>query len=138
MKKKLIGYGIATVIGLLIAAMVISIGFSDGTPGKRDIFRILSDAGTLAGLTLMFTSALIAVSDQGAFTGLGYSVRYLRDRLIPGRSSGKPASYADYVQKQAEKREKKNEDVPVRRYPLLSGAVFFLLGIVFLVLFYYG
>lgn len=138
MKRKLIGYGIASVIGLLIAAMVISTGFSGGTPGKRDIFLILSDAGSVAGLILIFSAALIAVADQGAFTGFGYSLHYLRDRLIPGRASGKPASYADYVQKQAEKRKKKNETVPVRRYPLVSGAVFFVIGLVFLVLFYYG
>lgn len=141
MKKKLLGYGIATVVGILIAALVISTGLAGKTPGKREVFRLLSDAGTVAGLTLVFSSALIAVSEQGLFRGLGYSFSYLWDRMIPGRASRRPETYAGYVERQSKKQSERQSDkttVPLRRYPLVPGAVFFLLGLVFLVLFYYG
>ena len=132
-KKKLLGYGIATAVGILIAVIVVVVGLDGGVPGKREMFRLLSDAGTIAGLVLLFTAALVAVSEQGLFRGVGYSVHYLYDRMMPGRSSRRPETYADYVERKSEKK-----GVSIWRYLILPGVVLLVLGVLFLILFYYG
>ena len=132
-KKKLLGYGIASAVGIAIAAVVVVTGLDSGVPGKREVFRLLSDAGTVSGLILLFTAALVAVSEQGMFRGLGYSVHYLYDRVMPGHASRRPETYADYVERKSERK-----GVSIWRYLLIPGAALVVLGILFLILFYYG
>ncbi len=130
-KKSAVGFVIASVIGLAIAAAVLISRLSGGETMTLAVIRCLSDAFTVSGLVLLFSAGLIAISDAGAFRGLGYSAHYLFDRLVPGRASRRPETYADYVQRKNEK-----ESAGIWIYPLIPGGVLFVLAIIFLILYH--
>lgn len=93
-------------------------------------YRILCDAFTIPGMMMILIGLLIAVSNEGAFDGLLYAVTYAAKALIPfGRQNGHE-KYADYVERKREKR------VSGYGFMFISGAVFMVVAMVFLILFY--
>ena len=129
-KRSWLGYVIVVAIEIGITAMILSTNHILSVGGKREVYRILSDAFGIPGIIMILIGVLTVISDSGEFYGIGYSFRYLGDRLMPGRSSKKPLKYADYVDN---KRSKPHASL--RTYFLLPGAGFAIVGLVFLILF---
>ena len=128
MKKPLLKYGAAILIGAALAAVYVSArDFAGASTMER--YRILCDAFAIPGVVLMLSAALCALANAGSFTALGYSGRYLLDRLIPGPGKT-PERYGDYVERRREKK--------IRGYGFLLhvGAAFFAAALVFYFLFY--
>ena len=132
LKKNLIKYSITTLIGGSMTAAVLSLhGFSAAqTAAER--YRILCDAFTIPGVVLMMCAVLVLIANEGTFYGLSYSVRWMFKALIPfGRNMEKHETYYEYV-------ERKREAGKIRGFGFIfiTGAVFFAVSLVFLVLFY--
>ena len=127
--KKLLKYGIAALIGAAMTATYLILRDFTGREPLADRYRMLCDAFTIPGMVLILSAALVALSNAGSFTGIGYSVKHMVNQLIPGMGLQRE-TYADYL----ERREGKK----VKGYGFLFyvGLGFFLLAILFLVLFY--
>lgn len=70
-----------------------------------DKYHILSDAFTVPGILLVMFGALVWVSSDGFFDGLGYSFVFLKNMLIPGAAlRGKRETFYDYKKRKSEKR----------------------------------
>ncbi|MGX8692865.1 MAG: DUF3899 domain-containing protein [Clostridia bacterium] len=130
MRIKLIRYGVAVLFGAALAAVYLLTRSFTGSEPPAERYRMLCDAFTIPGVLLMLTAALVALSNAGAFTGLGYATSHAIHMLIPGLGS-RMETYADYV-------ERKTEKGPVKGYGFIFhvGLAYFLLALVFLVLFY--
>jgi hypothetical protein len=133
-KKKtaivLLKYGITILFSALLAWTVLRLRSYSGQEELVEKYRMLCDAFTFPGVLLMLLAALIALSQEGAFLGLGYVVRYAMRFLIPGLA-GKHETYAEYV-------ESKTEKPRIKGYGFIFyiGAAFFFIALVFLALFF--
>ena len=130
MRKKLIQYGLTVLFGAALAAIYLLTRSFTGSEPLAERYRMLCDAFTIPGVLLMMTAALLALSNEGAFTGLGYVSSHAMHMLIPGMG-GRKETYADYLERKAEKG-------PVKGYGFLLhvGLAFFALAILFFILFY--
>ncbi len=92
--------------------------------------QILSDGFTVSGILLLLYAGMIFVSSDGALIGIGFVLRNAFLTFIPmGRS--KQERYADYRERKL-KNIKKSGDGCV----LITGLLFFLIGIIFTVIWY--
>ena len=130
MKKKLFKYGLAAAFGAALTWLYLSLRSFTGTEPLEDRYRMLCDAFTIPGTVLMLSAALVALSNAGSFTGIGYSVKYMVSHLIPGMGL-RQETYADYL----ERREGKK----IRGYGFLLqvGIVFMAVALVYYALFYH-
>ena len=130
MKSKLVKYSLAALFGAVLAGLYLFLhGFSFGAqPAER--YRMLCDAFTIPGVLLIASAALIALSNEGSFTGISYSMGHLFRQLIPGMGL-KQETYGDYL----ERREGKK----VKGYGFLLqvGLVFMAVALLFYALFYH-
>ena len=129
--RTLIKYGITAAVGGLMVYLTLTLhGFAE-LPGQVDRYRVLADAFTIPGVVLMLVAALVAVANEGAFTGVSYSLTWMIRTLIPlaALKNGRE-SYRDYVERKRANR--------VKGYSFLffTGLAFFTVAIVFTVLFY--
>ena len=130
LRKNLIKYGLALVIaGAMTVGYLLGHGYTPDLP-DLDRYMMLCDAFTIPGLTLIMVAALVALSNEGSFTAVGYAVRYAIRRLIPG-PGGRQETYAEYV-------ERKTGQERIRGYGFLFhvGLAFFAVAMVYLVLFF--
>ena len=129
MKSKWRKYAIAAVIGATLAVIYLTTRDFGTTEDQAERYRMLCDAFTIPGMLLIMSAALVALSNAGSFTGLGFSVGHMFRSLIPGASL-RQESYADYL----ERREGKK----VKGYGFLLqvGLVFMAVALVFFFLFY--
>lgn len=128
--KKLLKYGVAALIGAAMTATYLILrDFTGGEP-PAERYRMLCDAFTIPGVVLMLSAALVALSNEGSFTGIGYSMNYMFSRLIPGIGL-RQETYADYL----ERREGKK----IKGYGFLLqvGIVFMAVALVYYALFYH-
>ncbi len=97
-----------------------------------DKYRMLCDAFTIPGMTLLMIGLLSWVASQGALDGLTYCVRFAIFSLIPGKRVDRDEKYVDYVLR---KREKRKEG---KGFAFLfhSGLVTMAVALVFMALFY--
>ena len=128
--KKLLKYGIAALIGAAMTATYLILRDFTGREPLADRYRMLCDAFTIPGMVLILSAALVALSNAGSFTGIGYSVKHMVNQLIPGMGLQRE-TYADYL----ERREGKK----VKGYGFLLqvGIVFMAVALVFYALFYH-
>ena len=126
----LLKYGISTLIGALIAWAALRARSFSGHEELVERYRMLCDAFTFPGAIFMLLAALIALSQEGAFIGLGFVVRYAARFFVPGLA-GEHETYAEYV-------ERKTEKPRIKGYGFIFhvGAAFFAIALVFLLLFY--
>ena len=129
--RNLLKYGIAVSVGgLMVYLTVVLHGYAEATTPAEQ-YRILADAFTIPGVVLMLIAALVAVSNEGVFTGVSYSVTWMIRTLSPlaALKNGRE-SYYDYVQRKRAKR--------VKGYGFLffTGLAFFTVAVVFTTLFY--
>ncbi len=128
MKGKLLKHGITLGVCLaLVAVYTLTRDFE--TLSLVAKYRVLCDAFTIPGILCLCVGALLWVSNDGFFYGLGYCLEIAWKALIPGLRR-KAERYYDYVTR---KREKK-----VTGYGFLFawGGVCMALAIVFMILFY--
>lgn len=129
LKKTLLKYLIAIIVeSLILVAVLFGQGYFSLTLWI-DRCKILCDAFTLAGLIPILLCALVWVSNQGMFVGLGYACKWLVQTLIPFVKVTKE-TYAQY-------RERKLEHGGIRGYSFLffSGLLFFVVALIFLILY---
>ena len=130
MVKKLLQYGISSVIGALIALWVMSaeqLFVITGAPSHT--VSILCDAFFVPGILFTLFGAMLWISTTGFFDGLGYALRTAAHMFIPFRKTERK-TYYDYKVERAEKRP----GVPM--FLLHVGLIYLALSGVFLVIFY--
>lgn len=128
MKGKLLKHGITVAVCLALgAAYCLTRDFESLALVAK--YRLLCDAFTIPGVLCLCIGALIWVSNDGFFYGLGYCLQIAWKALIPG-GRRKTEKYYDYV---ARKKEKK-----ITGYGFLFfwGGVCMAIAIVFMILFY--
>lgn len=133
MKSRLIRYGITVLAGALMVFGVYGArgGFPEGIT-LLDRYRILSDMFLVPGLLLLMAAALVLVSNNGAFDGIGFAFSRTICRLIPGRAlNAKHETYGEYL-------ERKHGEKKMTGYSCLVvvGTLFLAVGLVFMFLFY--
>ena len=127
--KLLIGYGVCIVIGVSLVLLVAgNYGYAEAeTQAER--YRILCDAFTIPGLTLMLSAALVAVYNQGVFTGVTYGLHRTKDILLPFLKT-------EYIKYPEYKRQKEKKKVKNYSFLLITGAAFTLPAVYFMIRFY--
>ena len=101
-RKNLLKYGITA--GVCIAVAVLFCAVRDfGQMSQVVRYRTLCDAFTVPGLLAICVGALLWVSNEGFFYGLGYCLDVTRKALIPGGRK-KIERYYDYVQRHNQKK----------------------------------
>lgn len=128
MKAKLLKYGITGAVCLGLAALYCGLrDFPAMTAAEK--YRTLCDGFTIPGLMLLCVGALLWVSNDGFFYGLGYCLSVARKALIPG-GRRKMEKYYDYVQRHSQKK------ITGYGFLFVCGGVCMAIAIIFLVLFY--
>lgn len=129
--NRLISYVVAAVIGGLMVWIVASnYGLSEATTDAQR-YRILCDAFTIPGVTLVCLGVLSWIARQGTFDGLTYAFRFVFHWIQRNKEY---LRYYDYIEEQREKREQKEKNSFL--FLLITGAVFLLVAGIFMALFY--
>lgn len=129
-KKQLIKYGVASGAGLAYAiyAVISQDAFSQEL---SSMLRIFSDAFFLPGALMILIGLLMVVSNEGAFDALAYTGKSLRRLFIPERPGEKRVSYREYVEQRQEKK------ATGFAYLFVVGGVFAVIGLIFVLVFYF-
>lgn len=129
--KIVLKYAITALIagGLVFAVLGIN-GFFLGGYDQAQFYRKLSDAFTVPGLMLILLALIFFVSQQGAFTGVGYALRHVLRMIVPFFIK-KDISYAEYL----ENREHRKILSTFLCF-IIVGSVFLAVGIIFIFMFY--
>ena len=123
--KYLVCFGIASIITVLV--FWIKGFFTDSLAVN---IQILSDGFTVSGMLLLMFAGMIFISNEGALVGVGYVLRNAFLAFIPmGRA--KQERYKDYRDRKLSE-IKKSSDHCI----LVTGLIFFLIGIIFTVIWY--
>lgn len=126
----LLKYGITCIVaGLLTLLVIQNYGFSEAL-GKAERYRILSDAFTIPGFTLVMVGLLIRIMDCGILDGLSYAMRSLYRVFLP-MAAPRDETFWDYTQRKREARKGRKVS-----FILHVGILFMIPAIVFLILFY--
>lgn len=126
----IVKYVIALAIGGLLSYYVLVVnGYSEVTDEVVKL-KLLADCFTVPGVVLIMISVFCWLSSQGAVDGIGYALGGLIRSLIPGAWRKEPEKYYDYVQRKQEKRK------GGYGFLAITGCVFLLIAIVFIVKFY--
>ncbi len=115
---------LAAASGMFLLVLWIN-DFSSAT-ALVDKYRILADGFTVPGVILIMLTALVRLSSEGAFDGLGYVLRHGAYLLIPRKY--KHETYYDYKKSKGEKKPHGYSCM------FFVGVVFVLISIVFVVL----
>ena len=130
-KKNLIKFGVATLIGALLAYVVtVMQGYNEAEEFVVRL-RILADAFTIPGVIITLSGVLVWVVGEGAFDGLTYSLSWAFRALIPFGRSGKQERYYDYVE-----RRRQRGKLHGYSFLFIVGGVFMAISVFFIVLFY--
>ncbi len=129
LKSAFIKYSVTIAVGGLLVWLYLWLRDFTGHEPPAERYRILCDAFTVPGVLLMLTAALIALTNEGALSGISYMLGHAFRMLIPGMGY-KHEKYADYVERKAEKK--------VKGYGFIffTGAAFFAVAAIFLALFF--
>ena len=128
LKTNLLKYGITGTVCLGLAALYCGLrDFGDMTLVEK--YRVLCDGFTIPGLVALCVGALLWVSNDGFFYGLGYCLDVARKALLPG-GRRKMEKYYDYVERHRQKK------LTGYGFLFICGGVCMAIAIVFLVLFY--
>lgn len=127
-KANLLKYGITGAVCIGLAALYCGLrDFADLSTVAR--YRALCDGFTIPGVVTLCVGALLWVSNDGFFYGLGYCLDIARKALIPG-GRRKMEKYYDYVERHRQKR------VTGYGFLFVCGGVCMAVAMVFLILFY--
>ena len=115
----------------IIVAVVLTLLFVKNvtglTAGTKEFYRVWADSFTIPGLAYIFIAAIIFLMNEGAFTPLGYMGRTIIRTLNP-YSRKEKKNYYEYSQSRKK----------IKGYLciLWEGLAIFLVGLIFLILFY--
>lgn len=127
--KELLKYGIA--FAIMTGLLFLILGLRNYFTESLDLvtrYRYLTDAFTLPGALFILVATLIFLTNQGSLTALTWALKRFVRMLIPGMGLKNNQTYYEYV----ESRKK----IAGYLFILISGAIFFIVGMVFLILFY--
>ena len=124
-KSLLIKYGSSTLFVAVMAYAYIAMRDFAGAKTWEKMVMIC-DALTVPGMLLLMVGALIWVANTGALDGITYAVGFAVRALIPG-GRHKDERYADYVERQREKR------VKGYGFLLITGGITMAVATVFLI-----
>ena len=128
MRKKVIGFVLCCIFGAVICFLICWLNHYADLESDQEKLRILCDGFTIPGVILIGASALIYVSNKGAFYGLGYGLRTAKEILLPFL----PHEYVKYRDYVAKKEKKK---VNGYGFVLIAGLLFLAVGIFLLIRF---
>ena len=113
------------------ALSVLTIWLREYSPAldAAEKYRILADAFTIPGVILVMLAALVWISTDGFFDGIGYSMLFLKDALLPGGAKAKRETYHDY------KMRKRGERVAGYGNLFFVGLAFIAVAVVFVALY---
>lgn len=131
MKTAVSKYLTTFIIGIVLVILVIALSDFSSAEDIHEKMRILSDGCTLAGVMIFLSGALVWISGQGVFYGIGYTMKHLFVSLVPGMGAMREERYYDYVTRRQENR--KNGSFA---HLLTVGGFFLAAAVVFTVLFY--
>ena len=128
-RKIFLRYSITTAVAGLVVLLVLSLhGYGEATlPVEK--YKILADAFTIPGMLMILFAALLWVSSEGAFDGLGYAFRQFGSMIIP--FFGRKYKHKTYYEYKTEKKDKR-----ARGYSFLFfvGLAFMVVAVVFIIL----
>ena len=130
LKSALLKYGIAVLVAGVLTWAYLALRDFSSVKAAVDRYRLLCDAFTVPGVLLMLTAALIALTNEGALSGIGYMLGHAVRMLIPGMGARKDEKYADYIERKA------GSKVKGYGFIFYTGAVWFAVGMIYLALFY--
>lgn len=125
LKKYGICFGVASVITFLVFWIK---GFFTHSVGVN--IQILSDGFYISGMMMLFVAGMMYVSGEGALIGIGYVMKSVVQFFVPmGRKYHE--TYADYRERKIGKAKPQSDSAI-----LVTGLIFFLIGIIFAVIWY--
>ena len=119
---KLTAYALTTVIGLLVAGLIVYSRVTGDNVTKVTVLGALSDGFWVPAVLYLCLGALLRIGEGGFFDGISFALKNAIAALIPGARLKKPERYADY-------KERKEKNRTHTRVP-----AFFVVGLVFLVI----
>lgn len=125
-------YGITVLLAGLTAWLVTDLHGLAYAADSASKLRILADAFTIPGVTLVMLWILVLVSMEGLFDGIAYALSYTVSTLLPGMGGRKNEAYADYLERKAANRGSRKGI----SFLWHVGAAFLIPAIVFTVMFY--
>lgn len=125
--KLITKYVIMLAIGIGMVLIVFSTHNLYGTTDLAKRYKIIADAFTVPGVLFLCLGLLIALSNQGSLSAIGYMLKRLGKMLIPF-SKKEHETYQDYVSKR--------EPVSGYSFIIYSGLVFLVIAIIYTILFY--
>lgn len=128
-KSRLLKYGISTAICVAATALYLW-GRDYEAATAQDIVRYISDGFCIPGIMTMLAGLLVVVSNEGAFTGVGYALSVAAKTFLPGGRL-KTETYADYVER------KQGRQVKGFGFLFIVGAIYTAIGCVFWILYYF-
>ena len=96
MKKTALEALVNVLLGVVIAVVVILLGGFTELETMTDRLRVASDGFFVAAALLLGWGGLRWAVAGGAVDGLGYSMKTLKDRLLPNPRYQRQESFADY------------------------------------------
>lgn len=128
LRKNLLKYGISVAVCAAFAIFFCSVR-DFGEMGRLDRYRTLCDAFTIPGMICLCLGALLWISNDGFFYGLGYCLEVAWRALIPG-ARRTMESYYDYVQR------KRGKKVTGYSFLFVVGGLCMVIALVFMALFF--
>ncbi len=127
-RRLAVKYALTTTVAGAVTLLILRAKDFSTVLSPAEQYRILSDAFAVPGVILMLVAALVWVSNDGFFDGLGYIVGRGLGTLIPFFRP-KHETYYDHLMSKKEKR--------IRGYSFLFfvGLVFTLVSVIFIGLF---
>ena len=96
-----------------------------------DVIKDLADAFTVSSLISLSVGTLLFVSTRGFFDMISYSLGEIKGLLIPFyRRKHRDESFFDY------RNRKNGERISEYGFIIISGAIYFVIGLIFTVLYY--
>ena len=120
-------------LGLCVAIMLI--GNVIGAKTTADRLRAVCDGFSMGGLLVLCVGGLVWISGSGSFDILAYACKRAAHMFIPGKGiNGKKERMPSYFEYKLEKSEKRKQTGSLEL--LLSGAIFFVVGVILILVWY--
>ncbi len=130
-RKLLLKYSITVVICAAVAVFLMWQHNLWSAESNMSRFHILSDAFVVPGMLILLSGVLVWVSNFGFFDMLGYVGSRVGSMFIPFyRKSFDHQTFYDY------KESRKDKRISGYSFLFIVGGVFFIVGVVFLILYF--
>lgn len=131
LRTRLLKYGLCSAVGLVFVAAYLS-GNNVMVQKLVDQYKMLCDAFFVPGALMLLSGLLITLTNEGSLDAITYLGGKAVSMLLPGARAkrNREETYTDYLERRNDKR--------VKGYGFLYivGAVFFIVSMIFLALFY--